>query len=137
MAAQRGRMMLIQIGNGASPASYTTVGGLRTKSLTVNNETVDITTSDEAPWRTLGNDMGLRSMSITGGGVFKDDAAFNSVENLALNGNPEDFKVLFDNNDYFIGQFVVTSLEYAGDHNNEQSYSITLESAGHFELVRG
>ncbi len=136
MAAQKGRSILIKISDGASPATWTSIGGLRTKSATINNETVDITESDVAPWRTLLGDAGIRSMSISGSGVFKDDAAFNDCEDLVMSGDTQEFQMVFGNGDILQGYFQITSLEYAGDHNNEQSYSMTFESAGQFSLIR-
>lgn len=130
MAAQKGRSILLKIGNGTSPATFTSIAGLRSKTITINNETVDITTSDEAPWRQLLGDTGIRSASISGSGVFEDDAAINSVEDLAFNGNIEEFQVVFGNGDLLQGEFQITSFEYGGEHGAEQTYSISLESAG-------
>jgi TP901-1 family phage major tail protein len=49
----------------------TTLTGLRTKSIKVNNELVDITNSDSPNrWRELLAGVGMRSMSISGQGVF-------------------------------------------------------------------
>lgn len=136
MAAQRGRLMLVQVNDGSSPASYNTVGGLRSKTITINNEQNDITTDDTAPWRHLLGDSGMRSISISGSGVFNDGAAINLIEDLAMNGSLEDFKITFENNDYIEGLFQVASYEYAGEHNGEQTFTITLESAAIPSFVR-
>lgn len=136
MAAQKGRGMLLKISNGASPPTFTTVGGIREKNLTINNETVDITTSNTAPWRQLLADAGMRSVSVSGSGVFEDEAAINTVEELALSGNLQEFQMIFGNSDLFQGLFQVASFQYAGAHNAEQTYNITLESAGIITLLR-
>lgn len=137
MPAQKGRLILLSIGDGASPEVFTDIAGLRSKTLTINNETVDITTSDEAPWRLLLGDTGLRSLSVSGSGVFQDDVAINSVEDLALNGLLNNFQMSFENNDVFEGAFQVTSFEYGGEHTAEQTFSISLESSGTITLTRG
>lgn len=136
MAAQKGRSILLKISDGVSPDTFTTIGGLRSKSITVNNESVDITTADEAPWRQLLADTGLRSISVSGSGVFEDGAAANDVEDLAFNGNLQDFQIVFGNGDYMQGQFQVTAFEYGGEHVGEQTYSITLESAAQILFFR-
>jgi TP901-1 family phage major tail protein len=136
MAAQRGRDILLKISDGASPGTFTSIAGLRSKTMTLNNETVDITTSDDAPWRQLLGDTGLRSVSLSGSGVFEDDAAVNSCEELALNGNLQEFQIVFGNGDLFQGLFQVTSFEYGGEHTAEQTYSISLESGGVVTLNR-
>lgn len=137
MPAQKGRLFLLSIGDGASPEVFTGIAGLRSKTLTINNESVDVTTSDEAPWRELLGDTGLRSLSVSGSGVFQDDTAINSVEDLALNGLLNNFQIAFENNDVFEGAFQVTSFEYGGEHTAEQTYSISLESSGTITLTRG
>ena len=136
MAVGKGRNILIKISDGASPGTFSTVAGIRTRTITINNEQVDITDSDSAPWRHLLGDAGLRTMSISGAGVFQDDAAYNSIQNEAINGSLQEYQVVFENGDIFQGLFQVASLEEAGEHVGEQTYSLTLESAGQIALSR-
>jgi TP901-1 family phage major tail protein len=134
--AQKGRSMAIQIADGASPSVYTTIGGMRTKSMTVNNETVDITTDDEAPWQTLLGDAGIRSCAMSGSGVFDDGAQVNSLEDLAFSGALQEFKMTFANGDHIDGYFAVTSFEYTGEHNGAQMFNASFASSGTIELNR-
>jgi len=136
MAAQKGRDMLIKVGNGASPATFSTIGGIRSRTITINNDSVDITDSDNAPYRQLLADTGLRSMSISGSGVQKNGANIQTVEALAHSGAIEEFQVVFGNGDIIQGLFQVTSFETSGEHVSEQTMSISLESAGVFTLMR-
>lgn len=54
MTAQAGRDMLIKLGNGASPESFTNVAGLRAKALSLNARTIDATHADSpGQWREL------------------------------------------------------------------------------------
>ncbi|HYF21854.1 MAG TPA: phage major tail protein, TP901-1 family, partial [Caulobacteraceae bacterium] len=54
MAAQRGKDMLLKIGDGADPQAFTTVAGLRARTISLNARTVDATDSDSAGrWREL------------------------------------------------------------------------------------
>jgi len=53
MAAQKGSAMLMKVGNAGSPETFTTIAGLRSTSLTVNNESVDVTNKDSSGKRTL------------------------------------------------------------------------------------
>ena len=46
MAAQKGSAMLLKVGNGGSPETFTTIGGLRSTGITLNDEAVDITNKD-------------------------------------------------------------------------------------------
>jgi len=127
--AFKGRNILIKISDGLSPGTFTTIGGIRSKTITVNNETTDITTKDDSAWRVLMADTGIRSISASGSGIFKDDAAINAMENLAFNGAAQEFQLVFPNGDGLQGIFQVASFEHAGEHVDAQTYSITLEAA--------
>ena len=50
MAAQKGSAVLIKVG---ADGSEVTIGGLRSSSITLNDEMVDITTKDSSNNRTL------------------------------------------------------------------------------------
>lgn len=136
MAAQKGRSILLKISDGTSPTTFTTIAGLRSKSITVNNESVDITTADDAPWRQLLGDTGLRTVSVSGSGVFEDDAAVNDIEDLAFSGALQELQIVFGNGDIMQGEFQVTSFEYGGEHTAEQTYSVSLESAARIDFQR-
>ena len=41
MAAQAGRSLLMKVGNGGSPEAFTTIGGMRSTTITLNDEIVD------------------------------------------------------------------------------------------------
>lgn len=141
MAAKKGRLFLIKVGDGGSPQTFTTIGGIQTKSLTINNEGVDITDDDGAPWRKMLSDAGLRSVSISGSGIHKGEAAgIEKVENLAMGaeGNTiEEFQAIDSvTGDYFQGSFEVASYERSGEATGAQNFSITLESADTASLTR-
>ena len=52
MTAQRGKDLLIRIGDGGDPETFTTVAGLRATSLDFNAQAIDVTNSDSADmWR--------------------------------------------------------------------------------------
>ncbi len=136
MAAQKGREMLIKVNDGSSPENFSTVAGVRSRTITINNEQVDITDSDNAPWRTLLADAGLRSISITASGVFKDDTAMRKITDEAYNGTLESYQIVFPNGDTLDGEFQISSLEEAGEHTGERTYSISMESSGAGTFVR-
>ena len=75
MAAQKGSAMLLKIGNGGSPETFTTVGGLRSTSITQNDEAVDVTTKDSSAKRQLLAQAGVQSLTVSGSGVLTDAAS--------------------------------------------------------------
>ena len=77
MAAQKGSAFLLKDNSTGTPA---TIGGLRSTSMSINGEMVDITTKDTAVFVSGGSDIGrtllagagIRSMSVSASGVFTD-----------------------------------------------------------------
>ena len=123
-----GKDFLLQVDDGAS--GYATVGGLRSTGLTINNEQVDVTDKGDAPWRALLENCGVRSMSISGSGIFSDDQWLEDVQGYALDGTIQTYKIISGNGDYFIGDFQVASVERNGEYNGAEQYSLSLESSG-------
>jgi TP901-1 family phage major tail protein len=128
MAAQKGLAMLLKID---IASTFTTVGGIRSTSLAINNAQVDVTSQDDTSRdRQLLAAAGVRSVSVSGSGVFKDDAAAAAVNTAALADTHADWQVVVPDFGTFEGAFQVSSLEFGGEHDGEVTFSISLESAG-------
>jgi len=131
MAASKGRLFVIKRGDGATSEAFTTIAGIRTTSLTINNEPVEITSKDSAGYRTYAADFGVVSMSISGSGVFDDDTALRAAQTACLDQQLENYEILDGTTaDKFSGSFMVTSIEYGGEYNGEVTWSLSLESSG-------
>ena len=130
MAAEKGSAFLLKIGNGAVPVGYATVAGLRTTQLSVNGEAVAITSKDSGGWRELLSGAGVRSVSVSGAGVFTGSAAEVRLRGNALSGVIDDYRLSFESGETMTGRFLVTRLDYAGDYNGERNYTLALESSG-------
>lgn len=130
MSAERGSAFLLKVGNGANPVVYATVAGLRTTQLSVNGEMVAITSKDSGGWRELLSGAGVRSVSVSGAGVFTGSAAEVRIKGNALSGAIDDYRLSFESGETMTGRFLVTRLDYAGDYNGERSYTLSLESSG-------
>lgn len=129
MAAQKGSALLLKIGSG-SPVSYTTVGGLRSTSITMNDEPVDVTNKDSSAVRTLLAQGGVSSFTVSGSGVFTDAASEATLRSAFNAASFSSFQIVVPEHGTYSGTFMVASLEYAGEYNGEVTYSVTLESAG-------
>lgn len=130
MAAEKGSAFLLKIGNGGSPPAYTTVAGLRTTQLSINGEAVNITSKDSGGWRELLSGAGVRSVSVSGAGIFTGSAAEVRLRGHALSGAIDEYELSFESGERMRGRFLVTRLDYAGDYNGERSYTLSLESSG-------
>ncbi|WNO53543.1 phage major tail protein, TP901-1 family [Stakelama saccharophila] len=130
MAAEKGSAFLLKVGDGGDPAGFTTVAGLRTTQMSVNGEMVAVTSKDSGGWRELLSGAGVRSVSVSGAGVFTGSAAEGRVKANALSGEIDDYRLSFESGDTMTGRFLVTRLDYAGDYNGERNYTLSLESSG-------
>lgn len=130
MAMEKGSAFLLKIGNGAAPLSFTTVAGLRTTQMTINAETVVVTNQGSGGWRELLSGAGVRSVSLSGAGVFTGSAAEARMKANALAGVIDDYQVVFESGETVSGRFLLTRLDYAGDFNGERTYTLALESSG-------
>lgn len=130
MAVEKGSAFLLKIGDGQTPATYTTVAGLRTTQISVNGEAVNITSKDSGGWRQLLPGAGVRSVSVSGAGIFTGSAAEVRLRDHALAGALDDYELSFESGERLRGKFLVTRLDYAGDYNGERGYTLALESSG-------
>jgi len=119
-------------GTGTAVEAFRTVGGLRSTSVSLNGEAIDITNQESSQWSEILDRAGINSVSLSGSGVFKDDASLALARKLVLDRILRNWQVLVNGSagDYWQGCFKMTTLEQAGDYNNEQTYSISLESSG-------
>ena len=134
MPAGKGSSFLLKDNSTGTPA---TIGGMRSTSMTINGEAVDITSKDSNAFISSGNDKardllqggGVRSMSITASGVFTDSSTENILRGFAFDGAIQNYDLVFSDGSKISGAFLVTSYERAGEFNGEETYSVTLESS--------
>jgi TP901-1 family phage major tail protein len=130
MAVEKGSAFLLKVGNGAVPVVYSTVAGMRTTQLSIGGETVVVTNKGSGGWRELLSGAGVRSVSVSGAGVFTGSAAETRLKGNALSGVLDDFELSFESGERLQGRFLVNRLDYSGDFNGERSYTLALESSG-------
>jgi len=84
----------------------------------------------EGGWRELLAGAGVRSAAISGSGVFRDAATDERARQIFFAGEVPDFQVIIPDFGIVQGAFQITSVEYAGSHNGEATYELSLASAG-------
>ena len=135
MAAQKGKDLLFKVDTDGA-GTYVTVAGLRTRTLSFNAQTVDITHQESAgQWRELLDGAGIKSARLTGAGIFKDSTSDETVRGYFFNGTIRNWQVVIPDFGTVTGLFQVTSLEFSGRHDNELSFDMTLESAGEISFA--
>ncbi|WOI34381.1 phage major tail protein, TP901-1 family [Tritonibacter scottomollicae] len=130
MSAQNGKDLLIKV-DMTGTGSFTTIAGLRATRISFNAESVDVTSLDSAGgWRELLGGAGVRSANLSGSGVFRDANTDERARQLFFDGETPAFQVVIPDFGTIEGPFQVTALEYAGSHNGEATYELSLASAG-------
>ena len=140
MAKQKGKLLLIKIGDGVEIEAFTTLCGIQSKTLTVNNNNFDVTTSDcTAPGGQLWQEVmtGMRSVEISGNGIFEGGTSLTRFKEIAVGTGATDeadaignFEVIVPEFGTFKGAFHVNSVEFGGEQEGAVTYSLTLASSG-------
>jgi len=130
MVAQNGKDLLIKL-DLTGAGQFETIAGLRATRISFNAETVDVTSLEsQGGWRELLAGAGVKTAAISGSGVFKDEATDERARQIFFDGEVPDFQVIIPDFGTIEGPFQITSIEYAGAHNGEASYELSLASAG-------
>lgn len=138
MAAQRGKDILLKIGDGGEPQTFATVAGLRARTISLNARTIDATDSDSAGrWRELLAGAGVRQAAVSGAGVFRDAASDALMREVFFSQEARAWRLVVPDFGVLEGPFLIAALEYAGDHEGEATWAVTLASAGEvaFEAI--
>ena len=131
MPAQKGKDLLLKLGDGGSPEIFSSIGGMRTRTFSLNSSTVDITHAQSPNgWRELLAGAGVRQASFSGNGVFINDAAAENVRLSFFNGAVDNWRVVIPGFGTIEGPFQIGNLDYSGEYDKEAAMSLTLESAG-------
>ncbi len=130
MVAQNGKDLLIKLDMDGT-GTFQTIAGLRAQRISLNAESVDVTSLESAGgWRELLGGAGVKSAAISGSGVFKDAATDERARAVFFNSEVPDFQVVVPNFGIIEGPFMITAIEYAGSHNGEATYELSMASAG-------
>jgi len=135
MAVQSGKDLLIKV-DLTGDGTFVTIAGLRASRISFNAERVDVT-SLESPggWRELLAGAGVRSAEISGSGVFRDANTDERARQIFFDGEVPLFQVIIPSFGVIEGAFQITAIEYAGSHNGEATYELSLASAGQLSFT--
>ena len=135
MAAQNGKDLLVKI-DMTGAGSFVAAAGLRATRISFNTESVDVTSLEsQGGWRELLAGAGVKSATISGSGVFKDATTDERARQIFFDGQTPNFQVIIPGFGTVQGAFQITSLEYAGSHNGEATYEMSMASAGALSFV--
>ena len=133
MAVQRGRDMLLKIAD--TGGAFVSVAGLRARTISMNARTVDVTDGDSVGrWRELLAGAGVKSAAVSGQGIFKDAASDALIREAIFEQAARRWQLVVPDFGVLEGAFLVSALEYAGEHEGEASFALSLASAGAVEF---
>jgi TP901-1 family phage major tail protein len=129
MSAQKGKDLLLKLDDGTG--SFVAVAGLRTRRLSLNADSVDVTDAESAGrWRELLEGAGVKRASLAGTGIFKDAASDAAIREIFFGGLLREWRIVLPSFGTIAGAFQIVSLDYRGEHSAELTFDIALESAG-------
>ena len=130
MAKQQGKLLLIKIGDGVEIEAFTTLCGIQSKTLTVNNNNFD-----GQLWQEVMT--GMRSVEVSGNGIFEGGTSLTRFKEIAFGTGATDtadaignFQVIVPEFGTFEGAFHVNSVEFGGEQEGAVTYSLALASSG-------
>ena len=130
MAAQKGNQLSILRGDGASPEVFTLVAGVRSKSITVGGDPIDVTTDDDiaggVSWRTFIS--GIVDFDAEIEGVLKDEAAMKTIIGDSINGTVVNYQADINLVGTFEGPMVFTNLRFTGEHTDAITFTANLRA---------
>ena len=130
MSALVGRKVTFTPTNGGA-----SVIGVRTKSITINNEPIDITSDDDNGFRTLLNeDPAERSIDFSAEGILKDAQLIN----LASAGGSmliSEYEMDIPGVGKFTGDFYFGNIEIGAEYNEAVTFSAEIQSSGEFTFT--
>ncbi|MCG6901803.1 MAG: phage major tail protein, TP901-1 family [Rhodobacter sp.] len=130
MGAQNGKDLLIKL-DMTGGGQFETIAGLRASRISFNAESVDVTSLEsQGGWRELLGGAGVKSATISGSGIFKDETTDERARQIFFDAEVPGFQVIIPNFGIVEGAFQITSIEYAGSHNGEATYELSMASAG-------
>jgi TP901-1 family phage major tail protein len=130
MPSQKGRDLLLKIGDGEEDESFAAIGAARNAAMTLDNRPVDATTMADGGVQVLSAAAGVQSLSLRLDGLFKDSVAEEALRSAAFARTAKNFRLQFPNGDCYTAPFVVESYSRGGSYDGLESFSVTLARSG-------
>lgn len=134
MTKYKGTLLLIKKQDADNPGTFINVCGLNSKTFTINNGEIDVTTADcdnpeAAIWKeTL---MGTKDVATSGDGYVEGGAALAQMVELAMGDDNSDlFQVVVPGIGTFQGTFRISTFDAGGETEGGATYSLSLASNG-------
>lgn len=130
---QTGRLLLIQISDGASPATYNSLCGIQTRSFNLSANDIDTTIPDcnapeETPQKT--GMPGIKNRTFSGSGKFVKSASSTAFMQHVIDATVFGAKVIVPGLGTFTGDWYVTDFTLDGEQEGTMGFDATFVAAG-------
>lgn len=130
---QTGRLLLIKIGDGASPEVFSNLCGLQTRSFNMSANDVDTTIPDcENPGNTPQKTgvPGIKNRTFSGSGKFVAGASSDTFIGHVTAAEVFNAEVVVPGLGTFSGSWYVTDFTFSGEQEGTMGFDATFNAAG-------
>lgn len=127
MAEILGRNFVLKKGS-TSGTGGTAVAGCRTRSFTINNSPIDISSDDSAGVRELLDAPGEKTVEVSFSGVMSDVTMATAA--ISTTDVVDEFSFTWGTSAKLYGNFFIASYAQTGEYNGTVTFECTLQSAG-------
>lgn len=133
MAQHPGRLVLLKVGDGGTPETFANLCGVTTRSISINNNVVDVSTPDcTTPSNPVAyaGDYGIQQVSLSGEGRYTDTADHTVLANASVNQSKPNMQIVVPGWGTFEGQALIESYEISGEMEGDASFSAKITLSG-------
>lgn len=129
MSQQNARELVIKRGDGASPEVFSFVCGIRTRTFSMSNASIDTTVPScddpSAPIVATARP-GRQTITFSGDGLFDSNAAGKAIADAARNQDIDtNYQVIVPGYGTFEGPFFISDFQWSGDMEDPLAFSAT------------
>lgn len=110
------------------------IAKVRTKSVAIANEPIDITGDTDDGWRTLLDSPGQKSVDISVSGVVTNRVLIKDAARDAMGGA---VVMTWPDGGSMVGNFKITGYTSTGEYNGAETFEATFQSSGEVEFDGG
>lgn len=129
MAEFAGRKITIAISpDGIAP--YVVIAAVRSKSLNISREAIDVTSDDSNANRTLLDEAASRSIDASVSGVMTDEVLLDKIMTAEASQALEFCQITVDSSYTFTGKFFLNNVTVTGEYQDAATFEASLQSSG-------
>jgi predicted secreted protein len=130
MASFAGETMILHLGNGGAPESFSPIQGLIATGFILQRSPADSTHAASGVWRQWLEKAGVQAVEIQAEGRFSNSAAEATLRQDAFSGSLRNYRLIFGNGDYLQARCTLTRYQRRGEMQADDHYTLTLQSSG-------